>query len=454
MLTSLPPAYALADCNNRTTYLATNSLYPRAKPAAKSAGREPKPASTNSAGESDNSSSGVPTSSEEDNADNSSTSTLRASASTPHLMLFDIDDYMRRKEKEVSEVYKIQFDDDKPNPNGSIGKATKNKSSLDRKSSKGSANFESGVDSYDDEEEEDDDPIGQVESSHDSDMDRVMNSLDQHKWFVLPNEAATSHELVFSRLQQELPCTNTQATYRTLLKLWRTTRQSVSRLNFLYHVLDFLCEKYMTVIFCNCHNPPCSPRVDGSTFRKLAVPIIKSFLQSANISRQIIVQVEILTAIESLAYNKPKLRPAVADIFDTLFTSGVIEAIAFSEWSSLEDPSSFFPMTPERNGCGATVVDGAAPLATSLTSGSISSLEAIETSSSSSSSSKADRSRLKRYRKSSQTNTSPPATPNGVGNAFLKVSEAVGNKPTNRSRLFQELHKAGFTLLKKSYSLA
>lgn len=447
VLTSLPPAYALADCNNRTTYLATSSLYPRPEQALKPSARESKPGTPNSSGESETSSLSVFTSSsEEDNADNSSTSTLRASASTPQLMLFDIDDYMRQKEKEMSETYKIQFDDDKPNPNGSSKTTNNNKSFLHRKLSKNSASFESGVDSYDDEEDEDDFPLGPVESSYESDMDRVMNSLDQHKWFVLPTEAESSHELVYTRLQQELPCTNTQAMYRILLKLWRSTRQSVSRLNFLYHMLDFLCEKYMTVIFCNCHNPPCSPRVDGSTFRKLAVPIIKYFLQSANISRQIIVQVEILTAIESLAYNKPKLRPAVADIFDTLFTSGVIEAIAFSEWSSLEDPSAFFPMAQDHNGCGA-IFDGNPAIAPSA---SISSLEMMNANR------KVDRNRSKRNRKSSPNTTSTvtPSTPNGTNNTFLKVSDSIVNKPTNRSRLFQELHKAGFTLLKKSYSLA
>ena len=51
--------------------------------------------------------------------------------------------------------------------------------------------------------------------------------------------------------------------------------------------------------------------------------------------RQKRLEVEVLVALENIAYSQPKYRPEVGDIMDILFRKRVIEAVAVGEWSQM-----------------------------------------------------------------------------------------------------------------------
>lgn len=123
--------------------------------------------------------------------------------------------------------------------------------------------------------------------------------------------------------------------YKVIAKEWDRRPEMMNRLQFFYHILTIMIESGVHVTNCTEHQPPCRPKVVTSLFERNAIAL-KNFISSVNRHKLIVIEVELLAALEFVAYAQPRYRPAVADIMDILFRKGVVEAVAFGEWSQME----------------------------------------------------------------------------------------------------------------------
>ncbi|CAG2103497.1 unnamed protein product, partial [Medioppia subpectinata] len=129
--------------------------------------------------------------------------------------------------------------------------------------------------------------------------------------------------------------------YKLLVREWRRAAGAgMCRIEYMYHTLDILLAKGVTVIYCTEHRVRCKPRVNIVVF-EAHVSALKRFIAAisgANKTMSVGVQVELLTALEWVVYAQCQYRPAVADVMDSLFRKGVAEAAAFAEWSLADSP--------------------------------------------------------------------------------------------------------------------
>lgn len=249
-------------------------------------------------------------------------------------------------------------------------------------------------------------------------MDRLLQHLHQHKWFVFPSEAAASQDIAHQLSQDVFDLNNVEAAFQAIHRLWQSRRFITNRVTFFYQMFNFLFDKYLNVMYCDCHQPPCAPSVESSLFGKIAVPILKQFLRCINPTNHMVIQMELITAIESLIYIRPHYRPALSDIFHHLFVCGVVETVAFSEWSDLQDPSAYFEASLSPSQLCPKVPYVRSPSRESTKSGSVISKS--------------------KSKSNLQCNSQSPSS----------SAPAQAENLTNRERLFQELNKSGFRLFK------
>lgn len=160
------------------------------------------------------------------------------------------------------------------------------------------------------------------------------------KFYVLDFEDGNSFDLVSQLTQSIEDLDNVQANSEFLYQLWRGRKhRHLTRLLFFYKLFDFMFEKYLRVHNC-AHHPKCRPSVVYSPFKRIAIPTLKLFLDRIEHERNQILQIEIISSIESLIYNKPKYESVVTEIFDQLFHASIVEATTFIEWSRLYEVNS------------------------------------------------------------------------------------------------------------------
>lgn len=280
-------------------------------------------------------------------------------------------------------------------------------------------------DSVVDETSEDGECSSLDEMDMEQEMDRLLEHIHQHRWFVLPPEAASASDIVVQLNTEVTDLNNVEAAFQTIHRLWLARKHSTSRLLFFYQMFTYLFDKYLNVIYCDCHHPPCLPSVEASIFGKLAVQIVRRLLECINRSRHLVIQIELLSSIESLVYNRPHYRPALSEVFHHLFTAGLVEATAFVEWAKLDDPSAQFEAAqPKQSNNGPSL-----PLKTQLQK---------------TTSKESNKTKLKASLSMSPKLTTTTSLVSSSSSAQQKETPAL----TNRERLFQELKKAGFAIFK------
>ena len=123
--------------------------------------------------------------------------------------------------------------------------------------------------------------------------------------------------------------------FEIIAKEWNKKPENMSRMEFFYHLLTIFIENGVLIQFCTQHTPPCRPKVDTKILEKYA-DLLKNFLNTVNRYKLIVIEVELLVALENVVYTQPKYRSAISDVMDILFRNGVVEAVAFSEWSQMD----------------------------------------------------------------------------------------------------------------------
>lgn len=292
-------------------------------------------------------------------------------------------------------------------------------------------------------------PDSVVDSSYDADslleemdmeqeMDRLLEHIHQHQWFVLPAEAtAPAASDVVNLLNAEvIDLNNVEAAFQAIHRLWLARKHSTTRLLFFYQMFSYLFDKYLNVIHCDCHHPPCAPSVEATLFGKLGVQIVRRLLECINRSRHLVIQIELLSSIESLVYNRTHYRPALSEVFHHLFTAGLIEATAFVEWAKLDDPSAQFEaaQNKQNSSCG----NGQPPTSAEQKQQKTPSKETK-------SKLKASLSMPPKLTTMTMTTASAAAASASSSSSSAQQTET---QLTNRERLFQELKKAGFAIFK------
>lgn len=255
------------------------------------------------------------------------------------------------------------------------------------------------------------------EMNLEQEMDRLLSHLHKHRWFVPLADANAAADIATQLEVTIFDLNNVEIAFQSIHRLWLNRKSSTTRVIFFYELLSFLFDKYINVLYCDCHQPPCAPNVESALFTSLAVPIIKQFLRCINPSGHIVMQIELLTAIESLVYNRQHYRPALPEVFHQLFTNGVIECVAFAEWGELSDPSSQFELN-------------SSPLKDQREQ-----LKEMPTK---------NRSKSSLCRTTSDNSSQSSAS----GQSVSSKGTSSENLPTIRERLFRELSKAGFRMFK------
>ncbi|OTF77989.1 hypothetical protein BLA29_007548 [Euroglyphus maynei] len=95
-------------------------------------------------------------------------------------------------------------------------------------------------------------------------------------------------------------------------------------------------KRYLQISICG-HKNPCPAHVNVSRFKLFAIPAIQEFVKIINPNKNI----ELLAAIESIICHKQEYLVAVADVFDLLLKSPLIEPCALLQWSRLDDPQFY-----------------------------------------------------------------------------------------------------------------
>ncbi|XP_054158639.1 uncharacterized protein LOC128956950 [Oppia nitens] len=163
--------------------------------------------------------------------------------------------------------------------------------------------------------------------------------LDSHFWSIKSDTSAANHypEGLAQLAKDIRNKANHNVMHRIIVREWNRRPERMSRTEFFYHLLTVFIHNGCLVTQCTEHSPPCRPKVDSRILESSA-PVLKSFLQCVNSLKLVVVEVELLVALENLAYAEPKYRCAVAEIMDLLFRKGVVQAIAFGEWSQADSP--------------------------------------------------------------------------------------------------------------------
>jgi hypothetical protein len=110
----------------------------------------------------------------------------------------------------------------------------------------------------------------------------------------------------------------------------------MDRVEFFYHLLAMLIEYGVHVTKCLDHTPQCSPKENCHLLTRIFQPVLKPFISWVNNRNQLVVEMELLEALEQFIYEKGQYRVATGDIMDIFFKSGV-SAAAFGQWSSSLD---------------------------------------------------------------------------------------------------------------------
>ncbi len=110
----------------------------------------------------------------------------------------------------------------------------------------------------------------------------------------------------------------------------------MDRVEFFYHLLATLIEYGVHVTKCIDHTPQCPPKANCHLLTRISQPVLKPFISWVNNRKQLVVEVELLVALEKFIYEKGQYRVATGDIMDILFKCGV-SAAAFGQWSSSLD---------------------------------------------------------------------------------------------------------------------
>ena len=128
---------------------------------------------------------------------------------------------------------------------------------------------------------------------------------------------------------------NKEAVLTLINNEWNERPESMTRIEFYYNLLTFFLKSYIKITYCSDHSPPCRPKVDTKEFEKNA-EVLKNFDRSLRTVDTNDINIEMLVALENVVYAQPYYRPGVADIMDILYRKGVVEAVAFRNWSQIK----------------------------------------------------------------------------------------------------------------------
>ncbi|KAH9526668.1 uncharacterized protein LOC124495948 isoform X2 [Dermatophagoides farinae] len=171
------------------------------------------------------------------------------------------------------------------------------------------------------------------------DIDKYL--VKNHGMFFVSLAEAKQYESVCNQLLDEIiDDENIKCIVHSLQQKWQKYRQQSSRLIFFYQMFSFMFKRYLQMTIC-WHQNPCPSHVNVARFKRFALPILQEFMKLVNPNKNMILQVELLAAIESLISHKQEYMVAVADVFDLLLKSPLIESCALLEWSRLEDPHCY-----------------------------------------------------------------------------------------------------------------